>query len=454
MNNIKRRDLIKLLGAISFGIVIPSWSNETFGKPTLNKEKKRKQTLETDILVIGGGTAGIIAAIQAARAGCKTMIVENGSHLGGTITKGGVNFPGLFHAWGKQIIKGIGWELVKKTVALDDGTMPDFSKYPPDRHWHHQIRLNTYLYSLLAEEKCIESGVEIHYYETPVNIVFQDNKWLVETVGKGVNNKITCNQIIDCTGNGCATSLAGFHLIKESETQPGALIFQLGGYDYRSLDFQKIPKRYRNILRSGYFINNAESDEPFVPYNQISVNSANSTTSESHTNANIKGRTSLLQMLRTLRSLPGCEKTKILDMQPETAVRETYRIDGVYKITYSDYISGKVFDDSMSYSFYPIDLHREQEGILQEYLEQDIVATVPLRALIPKGSKNFVVAGRCVSSDRLANSALRVQASCMGMGQSAGAAAALASKYDRPPLEVPIGDLKELIEKHDGIVPV
>jgi len=140
-------------------------------------------------------------------------------------------------------------------------------------------------------------------------------------------------------------------------------------------------------------------------------------------------------------------------MRPETAVRETFRIDGVYSITYSDYINGKVFDDSLSYSFYPIDLWREGEPILQEYLEKDTIATVPLRALIPKESENLIVAGRCVSSDRMANSALRVQASCMGMGQTAGAAAALASMKGTTPLNVPLEELKKMIENHGGIIP-
>ena len=88
---------------------------------------------------------------------------------------------------------------------------------------------------------------------------------------------------------------------------------------------------------------------------------------------------------------------------------------------------GRVFADSLSHSFYPIDLHREGKSIYQEFLKPGVVASVPLRALIPRQSKNFLVAGRCVSSDRLANSALRVQASCMGMGQAAAAAAVLAS---------------------------
>ena len=74
------------------------------------------------VLVVGGGTAGTIAAIQAGRVGASVLLVERNSQLGGTMTTGGVAFPGLFDAWGKQVIAGIGWELVKESVELDQGT--------------------------------------------------------------------------------------------------------------------------------------------------------------------------------------------------------------------------------------------------------------------------------------------------------------------------------------------
>jgi len=194
-------------------------------------------------------------------------------------------------------------------------------------------------------------------------------------------------------------------------------------------------------------------EHTFVPYGYVYVPGADSTTSEKHTEANHQGRATLLKLVRELRSFPGCENVRIVDLKTETAVRETYRIDGLYKMTREDYVEGRVFEDSLSHSFYPIDLHREGKSIYQEFLKPDIVASVPLRSLIPKRSKNFLVAGRCVSSDRLANSALRVQASCMGMGQAAAVAAVLASKQGTTPAEVPINDIKQLLNEHGAIVP-
>ncbi|MBR9777529.1 MAG: FAD-dependent oxidoreductase [Cytophagales bacterium] len=456
----KRRKMISTMGAISLGLASSPLSKaEVVKKPYKITEK----TIETDILIVGGGTAGVVAAIQAGRAGAKTTLVESGSQLGGTTTTGGVSFPGIFHAWGKQVIGGIGWELVMEAVSLNDDILPNFSIIPNNttiRHWRHQVTVNPALYALIAEEKCMEAGVNIHYYETPTSIEFKDGKWFVKTVGKGLSNEIICDQIIDCTGNATAASIAGFKLLREEDTQPGSFVFRIGGYDLEKLDLSKIPKEYHSRLKQNMLINSDVKVEssvnnfpPTSPYNYVYVHGADSSTSELHTKANLEGRASLLQLIRKLRTFPGCEKIKLLDARPETAIRETYRIDGLYKITHNDYVTGKVFEDSLSYSFYPIDLHRNGKSIYQEFLKEDVVATIPLRALIPKNSQNFLVAGRCLSSDRLANSALRVQASCMGMAQAAAAAAVLAIKHKVTPANVPLPELKNMLKEHGGIVP-
>lgn len=452
MTKIERRALLKTIGLASVGAMTPGLlKGETLKKPYRVSEK----SIKTDVLIVGGGTAGVIAAIQAGRAGAQTVLIESGSQLGGTTTTGGVTFPGIFHAWGKQIIAGIGWELVRECVELNGDKLPTFSTHP-DRHWKNQVSVNGFLYTLLAEEKCVEAGVSIRYYETPTKVEFKDGNWIVQTVGKGSSTQIICNQIIDCTGNALIASMAGFDVLRESETQPGSLIFQIGGYDFDSLDLTKIPKQYHDVLRKNMIVRQKASgpENTFVPYGYVYVPSADSTTSESHTIANNEGRATLLKLIRTLRSFPGCENLKLLDLKTETAVRETYRIDGVYKMTVEDYLEGKVFEDSVSNSFYPIDLHREGKSIYQEFLKPDIVASIPLRALVPKQSENFLVAGRCLSSDRMANSALRVQASCMGMGQAAAAAAVLANKLKVSPLDVPLESLKDLLKNHGGIIPL
>ena len=128
------------------------------------------RSLETDVLVIGGGTAGTIAAIQAGRLGARTILVESGSQLGGTTTTAGVDFPGLFHAWGKQVIAGIGWELVKSAVDMGSGELPDFTKPTGRQHWRHQVRICGALYAALAEEAAVKAGVQLRYYESPLSV--------------------------------------------------------------------------------------------------------------------------------------------------------------------------------------------------------------------------------------------------------------------------------------------
>lgn len=457
MSTISRRQLLKSLGLISTGLLVSPYINAAL--PATKKRGKKLQ--ECDIVIVGGGTAGVIAAIQAGRMGKKTILLESGSQLGGTMTTGGVSFPGIFHAWGKQIIGGIGWELVNECVQLNGDRLPDFSVIPNNttiRHWRHQVNINSALYVLLAEEKCMEAGVEIRYYESPEAVELKNNRWLVEASGKGQKSGILCKQIIDCTGNASVVAMAGHEVIKENETQPGSLIFTLTGYDYSSLDLNKIPQQYHGLLRQNMFLSsgaeqNPHNFPPTVPYNYVYVPGADSTTSLTHTAANIEGRKRLLALLRELKKLPGCEQIRIETLKTETAIRETYRINGLYQITKDDYLNGAHFDDAVSYSFYPVDLHQYGKKIHQEFLKEGVVAQIPFRALIPKKSRNILVAGRSVSSDRMANSALRVQASSMGMAQAAAVAAVIAIDLNTTPAAIPINTLKSELKKQGAIVP-
>lgn len=445
----RRRDVLKVgVGAVSVG-ALPEWL----------RAASEESDCKVDVLVIGGGTAGTIAAIQAARAGARTMLVEMGSQLGGTTTTGGVAAPGLFHAWEKQVIAGIGWELVAKAVELDSGRMPDFST-PPERHSKHQVYINGQLYAALAEEACLAAGVALCYYEFPLAVKETDQGWLVETVGKGLRRKIACRQLIDCTGGADIVGMLGLPRLREAETQPGTLIFAFGGYDVKKLDAELIQKRYQEALAKDE-LNEGDychAGSRFIGFlagggvNAQHIFGADSSTSATKTQANVAGRASVLRLLRFIRSLPGCENARITRMQQETAVRETYRIVGEVQITQEDFTSGRVFEDAVGHSFYPIDLH-DRHGVKPEPLRRGIVPTIPLRALVPKGSRNLMIAGRSISSDRLANSALRVQASCMAMGQAAGAATALAVRHNITPLKVPLGELRSLLREHGAIVP-
>ncbi|WP_417737499.1 FAD-dependent oxidoreductase [Rosistilla oblonga] len=414
-----RRNFLQhsLLGTAGAGMALASTSHVTVAAETQGEESPDATiTNRVDVLVVGGGTAGTIAAIQAGRAGAKTMLVERGSQLGGTMTTGGVAFPGLFDAWGKQVIAGIGWELVRESVELDGGQLPNFAKVP-QRHWQNQVYTNQFLYAILAEEKCHEAGVELAYYEFPQAAKRVADGWQVDCVGFGTQRRILCKQIIDCTGGAEVVGMLGFDRLREEVRQPGSMLFKIG-----------------------------EEHQPGrEQVHRLYVHGADSSNSRTVTQANLTGRRSVLAKVRA-------EKKRLMHLQPETGFRESYRIVGETMVTVNDYTSGRLFDDAISNAFYPVDLHTKT-GVRPKPLKPGTVPTIPLGALIPKGSRDLIVAGRCLCSDQLANSGLRVQASCMGMGQAAGVAASLAAQTGTTPMEVPLAEIHKVLREHGAIIP-
>jgi len=200
-NKLDRRSFLMGSAAGLAGLTAANTTQVSLGQDTESVAGSLGQDItdEIDVLVVGGGSAGTIAAIQAGRAGAKTIVMERASSLGGMTTRGGVCFPGLFDAWGKQIISGIGWELVKECVELDGGTLPDFSKVP-QAHWMNQVHINQFLYYILAEEKCAKAGVKICYHEFPQAITQTKAGWQVDCVGFGSPRRVRAKQIVDCTG--------------------------------------------------------------------------------------------------------------------------------------------------------------------------------------------------------------------------------------------------------------
>ncbi|MCM8529817.1 MAG: FAD-dependent oxidoreductase [Lentisphaeraceae bacterium] len=410
-----RRNFLKLSAST---MAVAGTSSVSLGASPKSKNSSKAQDVKSDVdvLVVGGGTAGTIAAIQAGRSGAKTLLVERHSQLGGAMTTGGVAFPGLFDAWGKQVIGGVGWELVKECVEIDGGKLPNFAKVPK-RHWQNQVHINQFLYSLLAEEKCEEAGVEIAYYEFPQSVRKTTSGWEVECAGFGTKRQIKCKQIIDCTGGAEVVGLMGYERLRGEERQPGSYLYQIG---------------------KGH--NPAESQ-----LHRLYVHGADSTNSRTVTEANLTGRKEILKKVRE-------SKRRLMHLQPETGFRESYRIVGETIISVNDYTSGRVFEDAIAYAFYPVDLH-SKSGVKPKPLKPGVVPTIPLSSLIPKDSHHVIVAGRCISSDRLANSGLRVQSACMAMAQAAGVTAALAARKNTTPLKVSIDEIRQEIKNHQGIVP-
>lgn len=413
------------------------------------------------IVVAGSGAAGLAAALFAGEAGADVILLEATHQLGGNTTSGGVNFPGIFHAWGKQIIDGPVWKLIEECVELDGGKMPDFS-IVPDRHWKHQVRINPALFVLLAEEALQKRNVKIRYYETPTALEPTPDGWIVRTAAMGENRVIRCRQIIDCTGNAALCAMAGAERMREEETQPGTFNYFL------TLDNEIKPtreqlaewrKRAEEAVRKGELLPedirgnvwDAFSAERSSSFNYVF--NADNSTAESRTDTNLRGRAAALRVLRFARSLPGLENARLAFFPPEVGVRETWRVRGEIVISCADYTSGKVWDDSLAFAYYPVDLHVNASGVAPAQLTEGVLPTIPLRALLPAGVENMLAAGRCLSSDRLANSGLRVQGASMAGGQAAAAAAVIAVREGTSPRKASLQAMKTLLRELGAIVP-
>jgi Dehydrogenases (flavoproteins) len=416
-----------------------------------------------DVIVIGGGPAGLTAAIQAGRAGASTLLVEKSGVLGGTTVLNAVNFPGLFHAWGQQVIAGIGWDLVRQSVEESGSTLPDFSAWRELPHFRLQIRVNRAIYAALADEFVRNAGVALSLH-TMLAAVEADNDggWKLTLCGKEGLREIRTRVLIDCTGDANAISLAGLPVARNAALQPGTLVVRAAGYDLATLDLPRIEAAFLAAVADGQLqrsdlIGVSNPVTQFLQWrgeNSVHVVGVDGRTSEGRTDAEVKARALILRLHRFFRAQPGLENFHYDFFASECGIRETCTIQGEARITVSDYLSGRVWEDAVCNSFYPIDVHQlDGHGIDTRPLQEGAVPTVPYRALLPRDSRNLIVAGRIVCGDQEANSAFRVQASAMATGQAAGAAAALAAKHNLELRAVPLAELHNLLRAHGAIVP-
>lgn len=417
-----------------------------------------------DVVVFGGGSAGVVAAIQSARAGAKTLLVEKTGLFGGTTTNGGVNFPGLFHAWGQQVIAGIGWELISRCVEEAGTSMPDFTDYNRP-HWQLQIRVDRFLFSALSDEMLVDAGVTILFHVMLAGLEQEEHgSWKVLVCTKTGLEELKAAVIIDTTGDANAAAIADLPLRYHENNQPATLAYEVSGYDLDRLDLDAINAAFDAAVKAGNLKYTDASWNAAAPdvgrwLRQKGVQSNHIYHEAAHDSAGkslleLESRRSLLRMYRFLRKQPGLENLKIEGFAPECGVRETVTIRGRVTVTVEDYTSGRVWEDALCYAFYPIDLHKfSDEGLDCKPLTVGTVPTVPRRALIPEGSRNFLIAGRCISSDRLANSALRVQSTAMATGQAAGVVAALAASTGSDPADVPMPAVRQMLRDHGAIVP-
>ena len=416
-------------------------------KISLNISEKKN----CDVLVVGGGTAGVFAAIAAARNGAKTLLVEKNSILGGTMTVANVNFPGLFFAWGNQIIAGPCWEAIERTVALGGAVLPKIS-FRPEKHYHEQIRVNRFVYTAVLFEMCKEVGVEVLTNAMLSAVDETEEKVCAVVTTKTGLKKIEAKIVVDATGDANVVAMAGYPVEKSIVQQPATLQNHLSGYDYQEVSREDVEKALKQAGLPEHITADSLMHDLLRNKFDVHIPCTDADTSEGKTQVEQQAYELLLKLYCLCRNIPKLENLVIDYVAEETGIRESNRIVGEEQILAEDYIVGKMYQDAVCYAFYPIDRH-VMNGIEQKFHDEYVVSKVPYGALLPKNTKRTICCGRCISSDTYANSGVRVEAVCMATGQVAGCAAAIAVKTNDVLKNVTIKELCKRLEMIGAVVP-
>ena len=419
---------------------------------------------QVDVLIAGGGTAGHIAALQAARAGVKTSVIEAGSMLAGTMTAGGVNMPNHFYSTNGPVVLGIPWELFTKSKNIEGLPIPDYTKRRPVESPGYYSYINIPIYVALVEEEAAKAGLIIHYHEFISDVKSVGDSWEITSLGRGIQRITKAREIIDCTGDSDVVRLLGLGVMRDEVRQPGSYQYRIEGIRHEEIWEQEVQIIYEEAINSGKLEKGDYSYPNMLPFkyyldhgghNCTHVYNADTSDAEGQTAANLEGRARMLRMFQFVKSsIPGCEQAVLKTMYPHAVARETYRTEGEYIITKDDFMQAKDFEDKICNAFNYIDMHSKESGCdVYFHDSRDLLPKVPFRALIPKGSSRITVAGRIVSANRIALAGIRAQCICMAMGQAMGAAAALAVQRKVPSREISTKDIIALTIEH-GAVPV
>lgn len=378
-----------------------------------------------DIIVCGAGSAGFCAAVAAARMGAKTALVEKYNTPGGILTVLGNNsidqFNNPFIADKKMVITGIGWELVLRLHKEGYARIPDMNA-PRENHEQYGVKVNPVAAAKIMDDMLLESGVSLYYGQSVVDaetVHGRIQSILIST--KSGLKRLKAKVFIDCTGDGDLAAFAGAEFIAgdgKGVFQPGTLRY------YPAVDAQDM------ILNYG-------DNRNHVPINI--------TDSDSITKSEIASRKMIFEQMK--------RGDRIMAVAPAVAPREGRRIVGRSVMNVDDYYNGKVFEDSVCYSYWFVDIHREGQAAYIKYITHDKTPTIRLSSMICKDIDNLMMAGRCVSSDRETNSSLRVKASCMAMGQAAGTAAAIAVRDGVDATQVSAEKVKRALDENGAIIP-
>ena len=430
-------------------------------------QKELKNKAEYDLIVCGGGLAGVAAAIGGARKGLRCAIVEDRGYLGGVAT--GAMVPHLlggnyYIQDEKRFVHNIGGifgELSRHMIESGGAVDPesnDYSKKYNPHGWY--LGLATGLVcdpeqlKLTLEQMCLEVGVSLYYYTRILDACVTDER--IDRVV--VHNKsgiftLSASYFVDATGDADVAFLAGCPTVMGREedglTVPVSLEMIMEGIDTKALEayiYEHDEPRFRKLIAKL----REEGEWNFIYDIMISVQltrpdvymlntirqvGVNGIDGDALTAATYKGREENYRLAEVLRKhFPGFENARIRAIAPAVGVRETRRIVGLTTVKNQDLIDEVVCDDVIGFTSYGWDMPDPKKPSLQPMhaRKQEFVFTpIPFGCMVPRGVDNLICAGRCISSEREALGAFRVMAPCMAMGEAAGVAAALNKKDGR-----------------------
>ena len=408
---------------------------------TIRIEKNIPVVGRYDVVVCGGGPAGFIAAIAAARKGASVALVEQYGFLGGMATTSYVAPLSVFTYKGRKVIGGIPWEFIERLEELGGGLI----EKPLGN-----VAFDPELYKLLCQRMVLEAGVKLYLHSYLSGCVCGDGRISQVIIeNKSGSQALEAAVFIDCTGDADLAYMAGVPMQDKSgrPLQPMSSYFILNGvatdspmvreamhHNKQGENCYCLPMREK-MLELQEELDIPDFGGPWycttlhdgcVAVNVTRV-SADACDAEQLSAAECSLREDCFRMAGIFRKLfPEFRNCYVASVAVNGGVRETRNIKGMHVISAQEYLNAFHYEDSISRGAHPIDIHASK-GASQSVTFLEEPAYVPYRALIAEGFPNLLVAGRCLSADRVAFASLRVQASCMGSGQAAGVAAALAS---------------------------
>jgi hypothetical protein len=427
---------------------------------------------EYEVAVLGGGPAGIAAAVAAARAGRRTLLVERYGFLGGMGTAAGVtNFCGLHanvHGEMHRVVQGVASDLLARIDRLDGLNKPHLilGKILAQAY-------DTAAYKIAADDLLAAHDVDILFHALGAGVAMEGetrvNALFVET--KAGRQAIRADIFIDCSGDGDLAAWAGApyevgdshgHMLYPS------MMFRLNGIDPAKAGdaWRTIPQLMEQAEARGThkFPRKAAIVRPqrspiewrvnFTQLKRDDGSAINGLEPDDLTRGEIDGRRQAVEAFQFLRTVPGFENSYIVDLPPQLGIRETRRVVGLYQLSGEDVLGCASFDDSIGVNGWPMEVHVAGDVIFKfpPIPESRGYNEMPYRMLVPEGIENLLVAGRCASMTHDGQSAARVSGACFAMGEAAGTAAALALSGNTPPRDIAIEKLQQALKQQGAFI--